>query len=114
MLRDPLRSLTTPWERPAQRAGRVLLLSLLAVVPAAADDAYVLDLESAVALKEELEDDVLILTRIRRVQESLITLNALRHKRGLAPVTLPAEICLASPLAHLCADLPATFGRSEP
>lgn len=96
------------------RAVGVLLLFMLVVPPAAADDLSVLDLESAVTLKEELEDDVLILTRIRRVQESLITLNALRHKRGLAPVTLAAEICLASPLAQLCPDLPATFARSEP
>lgn len=96
------------------RAVGVLLLVMLAVPPAAADDFLVLDLESAVTLKEELEDDVLVLTRIRRVQESLITLNALRHKRGLAPVTLPAEICLASPLTQLCPDLPATFARSEP
>ncbi len=99
---------------PARRVWGGLLLSLVAVVSAAADGPHVLDLKSAVALKEQLEDDVLILTRIRRVQESLITLNALRHKRGLAPVTLPAGICLASPLVRLCADLPATFGRSEP
>lgn len=96
------------------RAVGVLLLFMLVVPPAAADDLSVLDLESAVTLKEQLEDDVLILTRIRRVQESLITLNALRHKRGLAPVTLAAEICPASPLAQLCPDLPATFARSEP
>lgn len=114
MLKPCLRRLPARWDRPAWQTGGVLLLSLLAAFPAAADDPYVLDLESAVALKEELEDDVLILSRIRRVQESLITLNALRHKRGLAPVTLPTEICPASPLAHLCAGLPATFGRSEP
>ena len=114
MLKLVVRSLPARWGRPARRVGEILLLFPLAVVPAAADDAFVLDLGSAVALKEELEDDVLILTRIRRVQESLITLNALRHKRGLAPVTLPADICLASLLAHLCADLPATFGRGEP
>lgn len=106
--------LSTPRERPKPRVAGVLLFSLLAMSPAAADDPYILDLESAVTLKERLEDDVLILTRIRRVQESLITLNALRHKRGLAPVTLASEICLASPLAQLCPDLPATFARSEP
>ncbi len=93
---------------------RLILLVLFAAAPAGAQDPYVLDLESAVALKERLEDDVLILSRIRRTQESLIDLNALRHKRGLAPVTLPAGICLASPLAGRCGDLPATFARSEP
>ena len=105
---------TTPWERPKPRVAGVLLLFMLAAAPAAADGPYLLDLESAVALKEKLEDEVLILTRIRRVQESLITLNALRHRRGLAPVTLALEICLASPLAQRCRDLPATFARSEP
>ena len=114
MLKPRSRPLSTPWERPKPQLVAVLLFSLLAMPPAAADDPYILDLESAVALKERLEDDVLILTRIRRVQESLITLNALRHERGLAPVTLASEICLASPLARLCPDLPATFARSEP
>ena len=114
MLKPCLRSLTARRERPGWRVGQIFLLSMLAVSPAAADDPYILDLDSAVALREQLEDDVLVLTRIRGVQESLITLNALRHKRGLAPVTLATEICLASPLAQLCPDLPATFSRSEP
>ena len=114
MLKPCLRSLTARRERPGWRVGQIFLLSMLAESPAAADDPHIIDLDSAVALREQLEDDVLVLTRIRGVQESLITLNALRHKRGLAPVTLPAGICLASPLAHLCAGLPATFGRSEP
>lgn len=114
MLKTCPGSLSTRWEQPVQRVVGVLLFTLLAVPPAAADDPYVLDLESAVALKEKLEDDVLVLTRIRRVQENLIALNALRHRRGLAPLTLPAGICPRSPLAPLCADLPATFARSEP
>ena len=114
MLKRRFGPLSTPWDRPKPRRAGVLLLVMLAVSSAVADDPYILDLESAVTLKEQLEDDVLILSRIRRVQESLIALNGLRHGRGLAPVTLPAGICLASPLARLCPDLPATFARSEP
>ena len=89
-----------------------LILLLFAVSPVMADD--VLDLAAATLVREQLEDDVLILGRVREAQESLITLNDLRRRTGQAPVALPAEICPASPLTDLCPHLPATFGRSEP
>ena len=88
---------------------------LAAHVPASAgEDGRVLGLDEALALKERLEDDVLLLTRLRDVQESLFAFNTSRAMRGLPPVTVPGELCAASPLEPLCPDLPATFSRSVP
>ena len=92
----------------------VLGAAMLAISGAQADDEVLLDLDGALALKERLEDDVLLLNRIRDVQESLLAFNAIRRLRGLPPVTVPGELCIASPLKPLCPDLPATFARIRP
>ncbi len=92
----------------------VLGAAMLAIPGAHAADEVLLNLEEALALRERLEDDVLVLKRIRDVQESLLAFNALRRLRGLPPVTVPGELCAASPLKPLCPDLPATFARIRP
>ena len=92
----------------------VLGAAMFSISCAHAADEVLLDLDEALALRERLEDDVLLLNRIRDVQESLLAFNALRRLRGLEPVTVPGELCTASPLEPLCPDLPATFARSRP
>ena len=92
----------------------VLGAAMLAIPGVQAADEVLLDLDEALALKERLEDDVLVLNRIRDVQESLLAFNAIRRLRGLPPVTVPGELCIASPLKPLCPDLPATFARIHP
>lgn len=63
----------------------------------------------AVAARDRLLDDILVLDRIFALQTSLLEVNALRVGIGATPLTLPGRICAASPLARLCGRLVHTF-----
>ena len=91
-----------------------LLLSLLGEPPAPAAPAVRIDsrtmtLAEGAAAAEQLEDDVLVLSRIAALQQRLLEVNAVRTDAGSDPLLLPRRICTRSPLAVMCDALPLTF-----
>ena len=104
---------------PATAQDESLIAALLEEQPAAeAPEVHiaprVLGLAEAAAVAERLDDDVLVLIRIVALQERLLELNVTRAAAGAEPHLLPHRICTDSPLAAMCALLPATFAPPEP
>ena len=80
-----------------------------AALPAPVIEAETLTMAEAVALRERLADDVLVIGRIRDLQATLLAVNTERHRLGAALLVLPGALCEASPLAAMCTRLANTF-----
>lgn len=90
------------------------LMTDLALPPAPAPaplhiDSRSLTLAEAAAAAERLSDDILVLSRIVALQQSLLETNATYVASGAEPLRIPHRICTASPLAAMCDRLPLTF-----
>ncbi len=73
-------------------------------------DGHAMSMDQAIALRQRLADDVLVLGRAVQLQSLLLAWNGVRTLHGMAPATLPRELCRAPALAPHCDALPATFG----
>ena len=82
-------------------------------IAAPAERLPTLTLDEAVALRERLADEVLLLERLAEVQSALPALNRLRIAVGLEPATIPHALCAQSPVRTRCGALAATFGPAH-